>query len=537
MHLTFILLSSLLMIYLLNNLLTLTVFGELVLLNMPMISLSVKIDSYSMIFLMTITVIFSSVFSFGHHYMSSDSNSKRFKMILILFGVSMVLMVISGDFFTTFIAWDSLGVTSFLLVMYYPSYKSLNAGILVYSLNRVGDCFFVVNMVIILMFSSKSWLMSSIEFSSYASILLILTAITKSALIPFSSWLPAAMEAPTPVSALVHSSTLVTAGIYLLFRYQHLWISDSFMCFLLVGLSSSTAFVASFIALCESDVKKVIALSTLSQLGLIMLTFSLGFIEVGFFHMITHAYFKALLFMVAGYLIHFSSGFQSMSKLTLNFNSPKLFMIYMGSHMALCGIPFMSGFYSKDMVIDEMVKNNYSLIFLFMVYLSFMLTTCYCFRLLWFFLNNSMNWVNMSDDGDDYINTMFLMFMLCCVSGSVYYWMMIPPVYYVDNSKWIVLLCLTSAFIFTWFNKKQSIILSYYKWVADNMYKYLFSNMFVLSKNYVNSSDYFSIVGYFHEIATNKINFISKFINYSGTFFMYSFDLVLILTIVLLMIL
>ncbi|KAL0265527.1 UNVERIFIED_CONTAM: hypothetical protein PYX00_011232 [Menopon gallinae] len=194
------------------------------------------------------------------------------------------------------------------------------------------------------------------------------------------------MEAPTPVSALVHSSTLVTAGIYLLVRYSRYWENNDVIREILITLSFSTLVMARFVAIGENDVKKVVALSTLRQLGLIMFALGNGMLEVGFFHLITHAYYKALIFIVVGYLLHNAGGNQDLKGVFLSSNTPMLYILLCCSSIALTGMPFLSGFYSKDLLVDIIVKISYYKVL--GVIFTFILTLIYTTRVVFNLINN-----------------------------------------------------------------------------------------------------------------------------------------------------
>jgi len=215
---------------------------------------------------------------------------------VLLFLFSMLCLVLSGRLTILLLSWDLLGFSSLFLVFYYRSRASLVGGFLTGGINRLGDCLFLV------LFGFGSCSGNSSCFASFC--LLILIAMTKSAQVPFRSWLPAAIVAPTPVSALVHSSTLVTAGVYLLYRFLPCSSLGLFYFGILTVLAGGIR------ALLETDIKRVIAYSTLSQLGLIILSLGLNFRGLCFLHLILHAIFKALLFMSVGVLIHSCFGSQ-----------------------------------------------------------------------------------------------------------------------------------------------------------------------------------------------------------------------------------
>jgi NADH-ubiquinone oxidoreductase chain 5 len=232
--------------------------------------------------------------------------------------------------------------------------------------------------------------------------LVLLAAITKSAQIPFSSWLPAAMAAPTPVSALVHSSTLVTAGIYLLIRFNVLLAGTNLGTFLLL-FAGLTIFIAGLGANFEFDLKKIIALSTLSQLGLIIRILAIGFPKLAFFHLLTHALFKALLFICAGAIIHNMKDSQDIRFIGgLVISMPLTASCFNLSNLALCGTPFLAGFYSKDLIL-EIASLSYLNVFSFVLYFfSTGLTVCYSLRLVYYSISGDFNTFRLhplSDEG------------------------------------------------------------------------------------------------------------------------------------------
>lgn len=269
----------------------------------------------------------------------------------------MVVLIFSGNLFSVIIGWDGLGVTSFLLVIFFHRKTSANAGLLTIFTNRVGDVLIIARIAFLL--GQNNWGIGAFSYSNCpggveAMILIVIAAFTKSAQIPFSSWLPAAIAAPTPVSSLVHSSTLVTAGVYLLFRFK-----DSLFAYtplrgrLLLMAGRATIVMAGTAGIYEDDLKKMVALSTLSQLGLIMASLGLGVPQLAFFHLLRHAYFKALLFMATGRVIHSIGGYQDMRVIRLPFiTSVKTGRLLLVSNLSLIGFPFLAGFYSKDGILE-----------------------------------------------------------------------------------------------------------------------------------------------------------------------------------------
>lgn len=259
--------------------------------------------------------------------------------------------------------------------------------------------------------------------------LVILAAITKRAQIPFSAWLPAAIAAPTPVSALVHSSTLVTAGVYLLIRFNNLfintWVSQS-----LLLISVLTIFISGLGANYEFDLKKIIALSTLSQLGLIIRILCLGYPRIAFFHLLTHALFKALLFICAGSIIHNIKNVQDIRKIgSLVLILPITISCMNISNLALCGIPFLAGFYSKDLILELVITSNINILIFFLYFLSTGLTVIYSFRLTYFCILGTFNFISLNRVNDSYyiiLKGMLGLLFLTIIGGRILNWLIIP---------------------------------------------------------------------------------------------------------------
>jgi len=269
-------------------------------------------------------------------------------------------------------------------VVFYQSNKSYNAGIITGISNRIGDVAIYLTIIIIFYFGDWSFIYmtkTSISINCIVTTIIICAACTKSAQLPFSSWLPAAIAAPTPVSALVHSSTLVTAGIYLLIRFNNI-LSKVFLSNLMyIGLF--TMFIAGISAIFERDIKKIVALSTLSQLGIIIIV--LGFYRpvLAYFHLLSHAYFKAILFMGSGIVIHNIKDYQNLRTIRnvrLNILLTNSLMII--SKLRLCGIPFMRGFYSKDLILEFRIIRSKNIFLVFIIIISTIITIMYSIRFI-----------------------------------------------------------------------------------------------------------------------------------------------------------
>uniref|UniRef100_A0AAU6QH63 NADH-ubiquinone oxidoreductase chain 5 n=1 Tax=Prionospio sp. 6 MH-2023 TaxID=3059274 RepID=A0AAU6QH63_9ANNE len=347
-------------------------------------TLTIILDPHGSLFSCVVLFISMNVMVFSHSYMKSDPFMARFTHLVLLFVLSMNLLIFIPNLIALLLGWDGLGLVSFLLVIYYQNPKSLAAGMITALTNRVGDALILLSIGwTIHMGQWNLVLPSNTPYLPILATFLMLAAMTKSAQLPFSSWLPAAMAAPTPVSALVHSSTLVTAGVFLIFRFYPLLASYPMFKPILLILATLTTLMAGLSANTECDMKKVIALSTLSQLGVMMVSMGLGAPLIAFFHLITHALFKALLFLCAGTLIHLHLHSQDLRFMgNLSHQMPSIAAPMMISNLALCGAPFLAGFYSKDMILEFSLFSKCSLIIIALFFFATGLTVSYTARFL-----------------------------------------------------------------------------------------------------------------------------------------------------------
>lgn len=347
------------------------------------LSLSLIFDIYGITLILVVLFIAFNVLLFTVTYIKDDKYLPRFTGLVISFILAICLLVIFPNIFTLLIGWDGLGLTSYLLVLYYQSPKSYGAAIITAITNRVGD---VLILFLIAWCLNTHWLPISpwtTPAHSFIAAILIIAAMTKRAQLPFIRWLPAAIAAPTPVSALVHSSTLVTAGIFILIRFFNFIHGFQSLEFILLFSASLTACIAGLRALTECDIKKIIALSTLSQLGTIIYSLSINSPNVAFFHLITHALFKALLFITAGTLIHFHHHSQDLRTYGhLPGTMPFFSRVAIVSNAALCGMPFSAGFYSKDLIIEAHVSRPMSYLLILVFFFATSLTAIYTTRFL-----------------------------------------------------------------------------------------------------------------------------------------------------------
>ena len=319
-------------------------------------------DFYRVLFFFTVIIISLRVFTFRSSYICQDKYYKRFHFLLISFVASIILLIFRPNIVRVLLGWDGLGIRSYLLVIYYSRTKSYNAGIITVISNRLGDALIIISIGIFIYLNNINIFILFYTFDLtyfWVIIFIVVAASTKSAQIPFRAWLPAAIAAPTPVSSLVHSSTLVTAGVYLIFRFENL-LNLINVNLLLFCVGRLTIFMARLRAFFEIDIKKIVALSTLRQLGIIITAIGAGFMLLGYFHLLAHAFFKALLFIRAGRLIHSSERFQDLRVIGGNTEViPLTKRVVIGASLSLCGLPFISAFYSKEIVIESLLIFNY----------------------------------------------------------------------------------------------------------------------------------------------------------------------------------
>nr|AZH07864.1 NADH dehydrogenase subunit 5 [Lepinotus reticulatus] len=476
-------------------------------LNSLNVQLIVLLDWMSLFFLGLVTYISCLIVNYSKSYMSGDNNYFLFVILIIMFVFSMMLLIVSPNMVSILLGWDGLGLVSYLLVIYYQNVKSYNAGLITVLSNRIGDVMILIS--IGLMFNCNSWnyffyidyyVAGEFELIGW---FLIIAGMTKSAQIPFSSWLPAAMAAPTPVSALVHSSTLVTAGVYLLIRFSHVFLNVKFSNFLLI-ISGMTMFMAGLSANFEYDLKKIIALSTLSQLGLMMSTLAMGLTKICFFHLLSHALFKALLFMCAGFVIHGMGDCQDIRYMGgLGSQIPVVMVFFNTANLSLCGIPFLSGFYSKDLILEMISSTEVSIITYFLIFFSSALTISYSFRLFSYMMMGSWNLFSMSGLEDkDFImwKSMFGLYMGSLWGGCMLIWLMFPLVDLIYLPVLMKLLMLMMTIIFVMLSIEYYLGVDYDKWlfklsvktfVSSSMWLMPYLSTFPLIKLIMSLSKYY----------------------------------------------
>lgn len=363
------------------------------------INVNFLVDHLSIWMTLIITGIGTLIHLFSMGYMKEDGGYYKFFTYLNLFIFAMLLLVLGGNYFVLFFGWEGVGICSFLLIgfHYNDQQKGIANGLAArkaFVMNRIGDVGLILAMFMLLnQFGTLDFHAINTTVSGniaqntidhpaliVLTLSLFLAATGKSAQIPLFTWLPDAMAGPTPVSALIHAATMVTAGIYLVVRSNFLFELVPFTQEILLYIGLATSLVAAFMALRQNDIKKVLAYSTVSQLGLMVVALGLGAYTAAIFHVTTHAFFKALLFLGSGSVIHGLHHEQDIRKMGgLRKIMPITHFTFLIGTLAISGIPLLSGFFSKDEIIGHLYEHNVALYFLLMI--SVLMTAIYMFRL------------------------------------------------------------------------------------------------------------------------------------------------------------
>ena len=417
---------------------------------------SFQFDSLTVSMLIPVLIISSLVHFYSIGYMSHDPHNQRFFSYLSLFTFMMIILVTGNNYLLMFVGWEGVGVCSYLLVSFWFTRIAANqSSMSAFLTNRVGDCFLTIGMFVIL------WSLGNLDYSIVFSlspylninvittigICLLIGAMAKSSQVGLHIWLPMAMEGPTPVSALIHAATMVTAGVYLLIRSSPLIEYSSTVLLICLWLGAITTVFSSLIGLFQQDIKKIIAYSTMSQLGMMVIAIGLSSYNVALFHLINHAFYKGLLFLGAGAVIHAVVDNQDLRKYGgLREFLPLTYTVILIASLSLVAFPFMTGFYSKDFILESAYgQYHFSSINVYVIaVIGAIFTTLYSVKVLYLtFLSNPngpVNYYKNAHEGDIFLSLPLVILAIF----SIYFGFITKDIYiglgsgfFADNSIFI----------------------------------------------------------------------------------------------------
>ena len=360
-------------------------------------------DSLTVSMLIPVLIVSSLVHVYSIGYMSNDPHNQRFFSYLSLFTFMMIILVTANNLLLMFVGWEGVGICSYLLVSFWFTRIAANqSSMSAFLMNRVGDCLLTIGIFATL------WSFGNVDYTTVFSlspfineniitiigICLLIGAMAKSSQVGLHVWLPQAMEGPTPVSALIHAATMVTAGVYLLMRTSPLIEYSSTVLLLCLWIGAITTISSSLIGLFQQDIKKVIAYSTMSQLGMMVIAIGLSSYNIALFHLVNHAFYKGLLFLGAGAVIHAVADNQDFRKYGgLRSFLPLTYSVMLIASLSLVAIPFMTGFYSKDFILESAYGQFYfsSIVVYFIATIGAMFTTLYSAKVLYLTFLTSPN--------------------------------------------------------------------------------------------------------------------------------------------------
>ncbi|HMB79983.1 MAG TPA: NADH-quinone oxidoreductase subunit L [Vicinamibacterales bacterium] len=356
---------------------------------------ALRLDTLSAVMLLVVTIVSSMVHVYSIGYMAHDHSIPRFMAYLSFFTFFMLMLVTADNFIQMFFGWEGVGLCSYLLIgFWYQKKAASDAGKKAFIVNRIGDFGFVLGVLLLFVrfgtvdFQEVARAAAAVSPEaafgtvSWITLLLFIGATGKSAQIPLYIWLPDAMEGPTPVSALIHAATMVTAGVYMIGRNAVLFSHAPQTLAIVAVIGAATALMAGTIGLVQNDIKRVLAYSTVSQLGYMFLAMGVGAYAAGIFHLYTHAFFKALLFLGSGAVIHALAGEQDLRKMGgLKKDLPITYWTFLIGALAIAGVPGLAGFFSKDEILYRTYTSGHTLLWVIGL-LTALLTAIYMFRLV-----------------------------------------------------------------------------------------------------------------------------------------------------------
>ncbi len=415
-----------------------------------------QFDSLTVSMLIPVLIISSLVHIYSISYMSNDPHIQRFFSYLSLFTFMMVILVTANNYLLMFVGWEGVGICSYLLVSFWFTRIAANqSSMSAFLTNRVGDCFLTIGMFAIL------WSLGNLDYATVFSlapyinenlvtiigICLLIGAMAKSSQVGLHVWLPMAMEGPTPVSALIHAATMVTAGVYLLMRSSPLIEYSSTLLLLCLWLGAITTVFSSLIGLFQQDIKKVIAYSTMSQLGMMVIAVGLSSYNIALFHLINHAFYKGLLFLGAGAVIHAVADNQDFRKYGgLISYLPLTYSVILIASLSLVAFPFMTGFYSKDFILESAYGQYYfsSTAVYIIAVIGAIFTTLYSVKVLYLtFLTNPngpINYYKHAHEGDLFLSLpLFILAIFSIFFGFITkdIFIGLGSSFFIDNSLFI----------------------------------------------------------------------------------------------------
>ncbi len=381
---------------------------------------SINIDALSAVMLVVVNLVSALVHIYSIGYMSHDPHKPRFMAYLSLFTFAMLTLVTSDNFIQLFFGWEGVGLCSYFLIGFWYKKESANkAAIKAFVVNRVGDFGFALGIFLIfyifgsvnydevfpnvpsILDDKLNYLGLKFNAVDLICLLLFIGAMGKSAQLFLHTWLPDAMEGPTPVSALIHAATMVTAGVFLVVRCSPIYEYSELALFIITIVGAITAFFAATVALVQTDIKKIIAYSTCSQLGYMFFAAGVGAYSVAMFHLFTHAFFKALLFLGSGSVIHSFKDEQDINKMGgIKNKLPYTYALMIIGTLALTGFPFLSGFYSKDAIIEfaYLSGNKIGMFAAYAGVFTALLTSIYSWRLIFKTFHGNYNNSNITSE-------------------------------------------------------------------------------------------------------------------------------------------